>query len=265
MVSSPRMPAGRRPSSNSFSSLIISSKLLAFLILSCSLCFSLSVSFRRFILEPDAAEPFAEGALNVWDLIPIICRNKKSAPSAYNNAPAQNQNPGRGISGCAYLRRQLRRLLDRAKQLRRLLPLGLLDLLVVQEPHRGTPPHHPVPVLLRHSVSRRFPTTLLPGIRHGHEGGGAREKPTSFFVTGLSISTRCVSRANLASASRSDSSDRLFEASTRFVRLGMAFGRLGWIVATRLRASRSVCIRGDSGKLPRFWMSLSVRSIESCG
>lgn len=37
------------------------------------------------------------------------------------------------------------------------------------------------------------------------------------------------------------------------------------MVEMRLRASRSVCIRGDSGKLPRIWMSLSVKSIASCG
>lgn len=33
----------------------------------------------------------------------------------------------------------------------------------------------------------------------------------------------------------------------------------------RLRASRRVCIRGESGKFPRIWISLSVKSIESCG
>lgn len=37
------------------------------------------------------------------------------------------------------------------------------------------------------------------------------------------------------------------------------------MVETRLRASSSVCIRGDSGKLPRIWMSLSVKSMASCG
>lgn len=37
------------------------------------------------------------------------------------------------------------------------------------------------------------------------------------------------------------------------------------MVEMRLRASSSVCIRGDSGKLPRIWMSLSVKSIASCG
>lgn len=37
------------------------------------------------------------------------------------------------------------------------------------------------------------------------------------------------------------------------------------MVEMRFRASSSVCIRGDRGKLPRIWMSLSVKSIASCG
>ena len=93
----------------------------------------------------------------------------------------------------------------------------------------------------------------------------SRGEPTSFFVTGLSASTSCVRRANLPSTSRSDSSATWFDASTRFFRLGIALGRLGWMVEMRLRASSSVCIRGDSGKLPRIWMSLSVKSMASCG
>lgn len=84
-------------------------------------------------------------------------------------------------------------------------------------------------------------------------------------MTGLSISTNCVSRGNFPSTSRSDSSVILLDASTRFVRLGIEVGRVGWMVAMRLRASRRVRIRGDSGKFPRIWRSLSVRSIESCG
>lgn len=91
------------------------------------------------------------------------------------------------------------------------------------------------------------------------------DERTSFLVTGLSVSTSCVSRGNRPSTSRSASSARLFDASTRFVRLGTAAGRLGWTEATRLRASSRVRIRGDSGKLPRIWMSLSVKSIASCG
>ena len=90
-------------------------------------------------------------------------------------------------------------------------------------------------------------------------------KPTSFFVTGLSNSTKCVSTANLPSTSRSDSSARLFDARTRFLNPGIAAGRLGWMTAIRLRASRRVRTRGERGKLPRIWMSLSVRSKASWG
>lgn len=84
-------------------------------------------------------------------------------------------------------------------------------------------------------------------------------------MTGLSISTSCVSRAKLPSTSKSASSASPLEARTRFVRLGTEDGRDGWMEATRLRASSRVRTRGESGKLPRIWMSLSVRSIASCG
>jgi hypothetical protein len=47
--------------------------------------------------------------------------------------------------------------------------------------------------------------------------------------------------------------------------LGVDVASVGWIAATRLRARRSVVMRGERGKLPRTWMSLSVRSIASCG
>ena len=33
----------------------------------------------------------------------------------------------------------------------------------------------------------------------------------------------------------------------------------------RLRASNRVCNRGDRGKFPKSWMSLSVKSMASCG
>lgn len=160
---------------------------------------------------------------------------------------------------CSYLRSDRRGLLSRAEQLRRLCALRLPDLLVVQEPNRGTAPYYPVPVVLQRNVS----ITFTPPPRETR----SRSKPkrTSFFVTGLSISTSCVSRGNFPSASRSDSSDRLLDASTRFVRFGIEVGRVGWMAATRLRASSRVRIRGDSGKFPRTWMSLSVKSIESWG
>lgn len=37
------------------------------------------------------------------------------------------------------------------------------------------------------------------------------------------------------------------------------------MVETRLRARSSVLRRSESGKLPSCWMSLSVKSIASCG
>lgn len=91
-------------------------------------------------------------------------------------------------------------------------------------------------------------------------GGSER---TSFLVTGLSTKTKCVSLSNPASASRSASSATLFDASTSCFRFGIALGSEACMPETRLRASRSVEMRGESGKLPRIWMSLSVKSMES--
>lgn len=90
-----------------------------------------------------------------------------------------------------------------------------------------------------------------------------RDIRTSFLVTGLSTSTRCVRRVILPKISRSASSATLFDARTRFFRPGMDFAIVGWMLATRFRASSSVVMRGDKGKLPRTWISLSVKSIES--
>lgn len=159
-----------------------------------------------------------------------------------------------GFKGATNLRGQLRRLIGRSKELRRLLPLGLLNLLVVEEAHCGASPEDPVTVVLvttyQHKSTRQH---------------NIDSKRTSFFVTGLSSSTRWVNRANLPSTSRSDSSVKLFDARTKFLRFGMAVGSAGWMTDTRLRASSSVRIRGDSGKLPSTWMSLSVKSMQSWG
>jgi hypothetical protein len=57
----------------------------------------------------------------------------------------------------------------------------------------------------------------------------------------------------------------LLEERTRLVRLGTEDASVGWMFATRLRAKRSVVMRGERGKLPRTWMSLSVKSMASCG
>lgn len=50
------------------------------------------------------------------------------------------------------LRCQLRRVLGRAEQLLRPLPLRVLDLCVVQEPYRPTSPNGPIPVVLQKIV-----------------------------------------------------------------------------------------------------------------
>lgn len=46
-------------------------------------------------------------------------------------------------------------------------------------------------------------------------------------------------------------------------KFGHVFGSVVWIPDMRLRASRRVRKRGESGKLPRIWMSLSVKSMAS--
>jgi hypothetical protein len=157
-------------------------------------------------------------------------------------------------AGNPYRRRQLCGILQRAEKLLGLLALRILDLPVIKESHGRAPPNDPVSVVLMDVLSA-FPSS-------SNMYGGGR---TSFFVTGLSTRTRCVSPANLASTSKSESSDRLFDASTRFRRYGVAFGRLGWIVEILFRARRRVRMRGESGKFPSTCMSLSVRSIASCG
>ena len=47
------------------------------------------------------------------------------------------------------------------------------------------------------------------------------------------------------------------------MRLGRLFGTRGSIVLIRFLASRSVCSRGERGKLDRAVISLSVKSIAS--
>lgn len=57
----------------------------------------------------------------------------------------------------------------------------------------------------------------------------------------------------------------LFDDRTRFVRFGTEVTSVGWMLDTRLRARRRVERRGERGKLPRIWMSLSVKSMASWG
>ena len=55
----------------------------------------------------------------------------------------------------------------------------------------------------------------------------------------------------------------LFWVSTRVCRFGRLLARPGARLAMRLRAHSSVCRRGDSGKLARLVMTLSVKSMAS--
>lgn len=86
---------------------------------------------------------------------------------------------------------------------------------------------------------------------------------TSLRVTGFSSSVRCVSRGKLRKGSRSASSARLFEVRTRVVKFGIELARVLCMPLTRFRARRSVCNRGESGKLEIVAISLSVKSIAS--
>lgn len=56
----------------------------------------------------------------------------------------------------------------------------------------------------------------------------------------------------------------LFAVRINVVRFGMELARVGLIWFTRFRARSNVRSRGESGKLERTAMSLSVRSIASC-
>jgi len=84
-------------------------------------------------------------------------------------------------------------------------------------------------------------------------------------VTGLSVKTRCVSLLKVARTSKSANSAKLLDARTRFLKLGIEWAIEGWTLETRFLANSSVVILGDKGKFPSTWISLSVKSIESCG
>jgi len=72
-IASPCAAAGTLPSFNSFSNLIISCRLFAFLINSSTLFLSLSVSLtRRLLVVEVVAVPFALETSNVFDLTPMI-------------------------------------------------------------------------------------------------------------------------------------------------------------------------------------------------
>jgi hypothetical protein len=167
------------------------------------------------------------------------------------------------------LRGESRGFLQRAKKLRRLGALNVLDFLIVEEADRGTAPYEPVPVMLdaltvSPSVPSHKPRATSSRVRRSSGAPTKQdEAPTSRLVTGFSISTRWVSFAKALSGSRSASSAKLFDVRTRVVRLGIDLASAGWMLVTRLRASRRVRRRGESGKLESCVMSLSVKSMAS--
>lgn len=65
-------PGGSLPSFSIFSNRMISSRLLAFLIISCSFFFSASVSFIRASFDDVSAGPFASAAAGPLDFCPRI-------------------------------------------------------------------------------------------------------------------------------------------------------------------------------------------------
>lgn len=83
------------------------------------------------------------------------------------------------------------------------------------------------------------------------------------LVTGFSNRLTCVSFMKPCSGSRSASSLMLFCVRTKVLRFGMLFDRLGCMLAILFRAHSNVCNLGESGKLERIVMSLSVKSIAS--
>ena len=86
---------------------------------------------------------------------------------------------------------------------------------------------------------------------------------TSFLVTGFSNRLKCVNRRKLRSVSKSASSAKLLDVSTRVWMFGIEFGRVGCMLLILLRARSSTRNRGDRGKLARDVMSLSVKSMAS--
>lgn len=82
-------------------------------------------------------------------------------------------------------------------------------------------------------------------------------------MTGFSSSDRCVSLGKFLSTSKSASSAKLLEVRIKVVRFGNEFGSVGCMLLILFRARRSVRSRGESGKLERAVMSLSVKSIAS--
>lgn len=130
-------------------------------------------------------------------------------------------------------------------------PLNILHFLVVEEADGGAAPYYPRAVVL-------YPPPDQFRIRFYRA-----HYRTSFLVTGLSSSVRCVSFVKCLSVSKSANSAKLFCVRIRHVRFGIEFASVGCMLVIRLRASRRVRSRGERGKLERVEISLSVKSIAS--
>lgn len=135
------MPEGRRPSLSSFSSAMISCRLVAFLMRSCSRFFSASVSFIRESLE-GASEPSAE-VLKLVVLIPWICTIVSFGGGQFT--VEQNSTNLGSQSSWLFLS---------SKQFASLLPLRLLHLDEVEKSYRGAFPENPVSVVLHRAISK---------------------------------------------------------------------------------------------------------------
>lgn len=83
------------------------------------------------------------------------------------------------------------------------------------------------------------------------------------LATGLPTKLRYVNLEKPCRGSRSVSSLRLFWLSMRVCRFGTCFGMDSEILDIRFSAHSSDCSRGESGKLLRIVMALSVKSMHS--
>ena len=72
-----------------------------------------------------------------------------------------------------------------------------------------------------------------------------------------------MSLGKVLSASRSASSAKLLDVRISVVRFGSEFASVDCMLLRRFRASRRVRKRGESGKLDKAVMSLSVKSMAS--
>jgi len=88
---------------------------------------------------------------------------------------------------------------------------------------------------------------------------------TSFFATGFSNKLKCTSARQRLRPSRSLNSLTRFAVRTRVVRLGICSAMRLSTVWIRFLAQSRVFRRGERGKPASVVMSLSVKSIASCG